>query len=254
MAFFEDIPKKLRFSPAQKQQLKNLGLFDEQIEALESRLPICRRTMQKDPALATLRSKITRLEKTMRRTQKEISKFLSGENTTAGCEALSRVVMADFDFHAGLSKSTDGETFDGETLKNALSALTAPLCIIERALSDLPDEQRRNRSSSFYPIENVENALLDGFIKHHDPNRTGKALPPFMDSASYAKKKRFSQVAKIFYAALGVPNKNLERPIKNYLAFKQRRDKRQRDEWKLPTLAGAKRLPKNKSGRQVIKK
>jgi hypothetical protein len=211
------MPVPIQFTPQQRSRLLEIGVLGSQIDALERTLPICRSALRKLPPLTEVRDKLKNLASKMDSARSAMSTFLGGRSPSAE-EALSRATMADFEAEG-----------DGHTVENALHALARAIRILRQAKDSLQTRQRRHMSASFFPVERIARALLNGFIKHHMP----RPLPPYELRPSRTAAP-FPEIVSICYETIGHLNAkegdraDPARAIRNYLTFLVKRNRAER--------------------------
>jgi hypothetical protein len=234
------------FTEQQRNDLKKLGLFDEQIEAINNVLPLCKSSLNETPAKDAVRKKIRELEKSIDEVQTAISQFL-GDSSAAGEEAIKRVTLANIEFNRGLDSA-----LNSNVLETHLHRTFPVLSILRSALQTLSrEDQRRFRPSSPFAIQLLEEALRHGWVKHQP---SGRLVNPYFNWEVSRTKRPFPEIARIFYEAIGQEDKDIERPIKAYLSFtKNQTARRRQGQGIISGSVDEKKLPP-KSGRQPNKK
>ena len=216
------------FSKDQRQQLLKLGVSDSQILELQSNgLPAVATVVRSLPKMQDVRDELSEVSTALRRSQRAISKLLSANDTApARSEALLRV--------QSVSLVLPGEL---EPLEHALAGLKVCDAAVSRAKEDLEAlGQRRFRAGHPRPIQRIEAALLQGFVKGRDPSRP---MPEYLIKVSSSPTSVFRRIVGICYEAAGVANTDPERAMKAYIAQRKklRANQRQRAV-KLVTLMG----------------
>ena len=193
------------FTEEQKEPLSRLGLFDQQIKAVESVLPTVQALLGQAAPLTDVREPIESLGKALASASLAIAHLCPAyNNTSAKQEARLRLQLADFHLNRNMN---------GETLDTAAQSLATTAKVVERALQHLPRDQRRHRANPL-PIATIERALLESCdLKLH----TGKRFPPFL-KPSASEASPFREIIEICYAAAGAKNSNPERAIKAHIA------------------------------------
>lgn len=194
-----------QFTQAQRDILKNQGLIDEQIKELETILPLCRAWLRNLPTMTEVREGLRDLDKAISKTRRLISKAHNATQRTPGQnEILQRLFSADYEENHSL-----------ETISKTMETLAQMQSITNRALTDLPREQRRHTSANPYPVQCIDNALVKGFIKGGDP-----PFPPYTLKRSSSPNCPYRNIICICYEAMGFDNADPERAIRNFLKLK----------------------------------
>jgi hypothetical protein len=200
-------PSKRRvFTAKQRRSLQDLELLAEQIAELEIHLPLLHAVRRPPATMADVRSKLLAAKR-------QLGKIVS-PSSEAAREARTRILQADFEVFE----------FAEDSVQRAFDSVTA-------ALGLLPTDQRRGGGANPWLIYRIEKALLDGFLKHHNPRypQIGKrALPPYRLRTS--RTGRFAEIAAICFEAAGFPPKDTpDKAIREHLRLQQLRRTRLRD-------------------------
>lgn len=214
----------LRFSPQQRRRLLELGLLDTQIDEVQrSALPAASAAIAGDPALQDVRDEFQALLDAMGSAQEAMSKLLRLDvSTPARAKVFQLIELADFEMQG-----------DGSIIEKALYPLTAARATARRARNALTEEQSRPNGASFYPVQQIDEALWQGFRKHHSmklpsEKAVGQSLPTYNVKRSSSETSAYWEIMAICYEAIGREKQNLERPIKAYLTWCKKHDQPQR--------------------------
>ena len=211
------------FSPEQETRLSELGLFPEQIDALDQIVPVCRALLRPPATMTNVRGKLTEVAQGLRRAYE-----IATGPSIASVEVRSRLELAAAQaVEAQIKMRNSLEPAAAEALSDPLSdldivsRLRSLTELAEEVLRALPPQQRRSNDASPLPIERIEDALLQGFLDHH---RGAAFLPPHEIRTSVTKPP-FPQIAAIVYEAIGRKSEapEPERAIKAYIALDEER-------------------------------
>lgn len=209
------------FTVEQRQELLGLGLFPEQVEVLENdALQSISWRQRPAPRMADVRETLAEFAEALGRVEQ-----LDGQiymlGTPARVEAASRIDMAQEALGLDSLQPNDWDKFH-DSLKLATK-------IVQRALKDLPNAQRRWRLD--YPLfmRRIMGALERGHAEHFNCISRGDApsiepMPAFRIRVA-RKRPPFPRVAEIVAEASG--GWSVDDAIRAYLEWK-REDQRQR--------------------------
>jgi hypothetical protein len=184
----------------------------DQIAELQSILPGCAALLSQPASLLTVRHKLRRTTATLERAEKALTTILNSKSD-ANVEVRNRVVDVDFAIHDGT-----------DSIDAALALLGIVRESFTIATEQLPAKARHKRSADHRPIERIDKALLEGFIKHHHrkpppPGWRNARLPEYTMTVS--RKGPFSKIVAICYEAIGELDNSKEstpdRAIREYL-------------------------------------
>ncbi|HCY61535.1 MAG TPA: hypothetical protein DHV59_01565 [Oxalobacteraceae bacterium] len=197
----------LRFTSQQRHRLLELGLLEKQIEEVQrSALPAASAAIAGDPTLQDVRDEFQALLDAMGSAQEAMSKLLRADaGTPARAKVFQLIEIADFEMQG-----------DGRIIEKALYPLTAARATVRRARNALADEQSRQNGASFYPVQQIDDALWQGFLKHYHGNAD---IPAYNVKRSSSETSAYWEIIAICYEAIGREKQNLERPIKAYLKW-----------------------------------
>ncbi len=238
-----------RFVPEHRIQLKKLGLIEAQIDALESKLPLCRAILSHASPLQDVRDKLETLSRALESAQNAMSILLNATPLAlATHEALQWLIEAD----------EDGD------IEGAMRAVALAQSVVQRAQESLPQGQRRHRAD-ILPVRLIAEALLSGFIRgtppvpcidmvlspefiKENPNYVAYVLPPFTLKQSSSSESAFRKIVGICYEAMSQKNTDPERAIKAFLAWRKNTTTAQRKKIEIELSAARTRKPKSKLG------
>jgi hypothetical protein len=211
------------FTADQRQELRRLDLFPEQIKQLEKEaLPAISWRLRPPPRMADVRETLAGfLEALDRVEQLYVKMYMLG--TRARVEAASRLDLAQE------ALGFDPTSHDGmDKLHDSLETATK---IVRRALQDLPKIQRRTRLNSAQFVRKILGALHRGHAEHFDCSGYGDApsrqpMKPFLIKVA-RKKPPFPQIVEIVSEASG--GWSAEDAIRNHIEL-QREEQRIREE------------------------
>lgn len=193
-----------RFTAAQRQDLRRLGLIDAQIEQLEPILCVCKAVLDVHTNVAPLnevRDEFDRVEIALQAAQNHLTALRDArQSQPAPQEARLRIKV---ELYRTNPKS--------DQIEEALQALQIVIDGVRSSKKRLPGEQRRHHTASSEPIEIIYNALLRAQLQ-------GTNAPEFRFHPSSGEGSPFYCVVEICYAA-SRPNAatSPERAIKAFL-------------------------------------
>jgi hypothetical protein len=191
------------FTEEQKEALSRLGLFDQQIKAVELVLPTVQALLRQSPTLTDVREHLGSLRKSLANAAEAISK-LAGASTrhSAEQEAWWRLQAADFALNRKANADMAGQS------------IAAARRVVERALEDLSREQRRHRAAHPLPVFQIDRALHNGFVNAH----AGKRFRPYLLKPSASPNSVYRRIIAICYEAVGAKNSDPERAVKAFIS------------------------------------
>ncbi len=205
------------FSEDQRHDLRALGVLDRQLERLETEaLPGCIALLSASPTMTDVRTELDTLAANIRATHAQLARMARNHDVgAADREALARFYgeMSDDDI------CPEDRSDPSALLRQLDNALRAA----ERALSSLPQQQRRYAAASPAPIRRIDEALKRGWadanytIRLGDEPVTSRAIPepyPFPPSRNGA----FADVIRICYeVVLGIRDADPARAVRAYV-------------------------------------
>lgn len=214
--------RRLAFNTEQRDTLRGLGAFEEQIGRLEAVLPRCVMAFRRFARMSDVRAGLRDLEKVLGVAASEVAKAASGSTQNEGdvrAEIRSRLMVA-----ASVLSRESKHPGDSLTMPRVLDTLSEAIRVVRSALDELPQSQRRHTNSS-EPIWLIWNALWQGWAdlnqQAYDTGSPRPDLPaerPFQFPPSSGEDSKFRQIVEICYAAAsGQEGQNPERAIKKFL-------------------------------------
>lgn len=202
-----------RFTDSQIAQLKKLDLCDEQIAELQDKvLRLGRSWLKPSPTLTEVREKINDISKASEKLAKLLNSITKLPCRGANFEVRERITIEYW--NAGMTKDDDNP------LPEFLEQVQRLQDMASNALSEMPTAQRRNNSTSYKPIEWIDNALLRGFWKKYE--NLGNPIPGYDIRVSSSPNTQFRKVVGICYEAItGKDFVDPERAIKNYINIRK---------------------------------
>lgn len=195
------------FTKVQRDRMKELGLLEEQTNSLEEILPGCRAALSKPATRTEVRSKLLAIAKPLQQAKDAIHAVIGG-SSAAKMEAYNRILLV----------AADDDSPGDDAAAKAAESLIGVADLVERALVSLPATQRRSDNANPLPIQRIERALRDGFVRHFAAK--GVAMPAYTLSVS-RKRPPFPEIAAICYEAIGQCIEP-DRAIRKYLVLKTR--------------------------------
>lgn len=169
-----------KFSTSDVADLTRLGLVPAQVDELRQRLPYLAFTFFPKPAIGPIRKRLAQSDALMR----------------AACIDLAELIGAD---EAGPAMNVremvrERDPFVLDRAREALEVLRAAYAKVRKGM---PRQQRQR--ANMMRISRIKAALVQGFVRHHDPKRLGKALPPY--ELKVSRSPPFAEIASICYIA-----------------------------------------------------
>lgn len=197
----------LQFTNNQRIKLTRQGLSHAQVNRLEQTLPLAHAWMAADasPKMTDVRDVLNESHLALHTALHSTLKLLN-PTTAAQREASMRVMNADPD--------ATGE--DGAVMET-FHALAELACVIDRALEELPINQRR-AITSINLFQRIDKALLEGFAEDTEIGITGTSSRHYRHIKP-ARTGAYLEIVKVYYAAIGRNAENPDRAIRNYMQW-----------------------------------
>jgi hypothetical protein len=194
------------FTAEQRKELRELGLFPEQVRRLEAySLQSISWRQTRPPRMQDVRERLTDLAKVVKRAERAYVR-ISTSKIAASQEANVRLLSAAEELLA-----------DSDKLGASLEAATN---IVNEALEYLPPTRRSTRKNSAHFVTLIVKALELGHVEHfrctgYGEGPSDERMPPFLIRVA-RKKKPFPGIARIVSDASG--GWSCEDAIRAYLA------------------------------------
>jgi hypothetical protein len=203
-----------KFDEKQRDELVRRGLCAEQIAAIEEILPTAAALIEQPARMGHVRERLTELSTQIAASCQAVTNLLDAGRSTLpdSREALFWAQIADFNLHRNT---------DTRTLHNAVAALNLARTVIDRAITELPREQRRSRQASPAAVALIDRALLDGLVK------AGAVRDMLKRSSSPGSAYR--DIIGICYQAMGQSTHDPERAIRAFIALKKSQNAQARE-------------------------
>lgn len=177
---------KSSFTADERKQLLDLGLFPEQVARLESNaLKSIGWRQARPPTMTQVRETLIDLQKPLRCLTRVYLK-MSTSRTAGNAEALGRIYMA--------QEALGFDPLKPEERDKLHDSLETATEIVQRALEDLPQSQRRGRSCGAEFIRLIHHALKFGHTDHFrckgygDTGPESQPMPAFMIRVTRTRK------------------------------------------------------------------
>jgi hypothetical protein len=242
---------RARFQEYQLTDLRREGLLPEQIEELEKVLPRIRALSNQLPSLTEVRTHIQKIAKQIDKAALELQRieYAAFPEEQSGSEPhISRIVRFRGPEERGLAGLDALEAYDAldfsedgapsavtllEQLRSVLIAADAK--IVAKGDKDCAGKVQRRAVAHWEPIEQIDQALFRGWMRHHVPgfpeeSATG-ALPAY-EALAVSPSGPFLRIATVCYEAAGVSaagkdSANPDKAIRRYKAVLERRSERE---------------------------
>jgi hypothetical protein len=201
----------LQFDANQRRALRRLDLLDEQIRQLETvALPLCAASFRPLPGLNEVRDELDMVTEAVRRADLTLKAVINARQAHFPVRFEVRQWIA--------LTAYDQDKAPAVLISETSTSLSQMLELLRSTRSSLPREQRRSTAGDWRPVAFIAQALLEGFIRHHNP----PPLPPYEIEVSKGAKSPFRRIVEVCYEAAGHPSTNAEKAIRAYQARKRR--------------------------------
>lgn len=209
----DDLP---RFNSDHVRRLKQAGVIDAQIKEIEhTALPVARAILTQHPSLMAVRDELYAFKAAIGKAKEALSRLSAAKAEVPHLfEALQRVTLADYDINNS-----------GDTIRKATHVMIAAREIVDRADTDLGNDERRHRTAIILPIQRISSAMLRGFLKAH---KGAAFLPPYTFRESASPGSPFRTVVGVCYEVIG-QNPDPERALKAYIFWRRSQNKKGRE-------------------------
>lgn len=234
-----------QFTPVQRDQLLQLGLFREQIQLLQSHLPSIVWRQVPSPRMQDVRDKLTKLAKLLGNVESLYGKLCTGKGAAA--EAYNRLYLAQDSLRQDfLREPPEEERMCTVNVDGSVHAVPAPnpyenhdvlhdslqtaTTIVNRALTDLPKTRRSTRRNSADHVRQIRKALELGHGQRFQ--KQGEVMPPFL--IKVARNGPFVEIVRIVSDSTG--GWSVDDAIRAYLHW-EREEKARGNQPRRPTRA-----------------
>jgi hypothetical protein len=214
---------KPSFDKNARNELRRLGVTQEQLLRLEPGLRIIKVYTDPIATLAEVRRPLGDLSKSVQRTAQLLDSILTApRHDKARTEAVGRLQNALFEVNPDrFIPRPSNPILPSEPLDDIFGGIRAALIELRQsadmATEQIPRSQSRSVAHS-YPIRYIDTALLQGSIATHKASGLSpKDWPEYLFNPSASDASNFRQIVSICYEAAGAANADPLRAIRNYL-------------------------------------
>lgn len=209
-----------KFSDADKEKLRRLGVSEEQTNCLQVALVNIRRVVSARPTRSGTKALLKDIEDLAGELSRKLSALVTQPSPEYGWAYL---LVEERYWNLPERQEDDG----GMVPLHLVPRLSALANVAKSAHDSIPKGQTRQTQADPRAIRWIDDALLSGWLREqHDPVGTDRPLPPYPKdfAVSKAEKSKFRAIAGICFSAIG-GNADPLRAIEAYLAVERKQRK-----------------------------